>query len=66
MTDFKTFKHRVTGKYGTYPAHFEVNPDFIPCEPGKCEDCQIEEPDDEVEDPPEEEFYDYYKEGDLT
>lgn len=44
MSDMKTFKHRITGKYGRYPAHFESHPDFILCEPERCEGCRVQDP----------------------
>lgn len=42
MTNLKTFKHRVTGKYGLFPEHFTSNPDFILYEPDSCEECKVE------------------------
>lgn len=66
MSNFRTFKHRVTGKYGVYPAHFEAYPDFILCEPETCTDCQIipDEVPEEIPDP--EETLDDYREEDES
>ena len=45
MSDTKSFRHKATGRVGTYPAHFSKFSEFEEVSSEPCVDCEMEEPD---------------------